>query len=168
MNLGIWVFPKRLLRTTPYGSWGHTDSRVHCRLAACRLIDWVKSSNFISWLLYNRNAFLTQTCETVNKSSKSICCYIDSEYPVSAPLLPVQRSKVVKRFVARRQICFICCQHNGDGLILINGLFDASCVKTACVLFFYQWGKIPILHSRILPAWCRQIFLWKLDFPSEN
>lgn len=54
------------------GSWGHTDSRVHCRLAAMRcLIDWVKSSNFISWLLHNRNVLNAQTCETVNKSSKS-------------------------------------------------------------------------------------------------
>ena len=34
--------------------------------------------SFISWLLHNRNAFFTQTCETVNKSSKSIDCCIGS------------------------------------------------------------------------------------------
>ena len=32
------------------------------------VIDWVKSSNFISWLECENS----QTCETVNKSSKSI------------------------------------------------------------------------------------------------
>ena len=33
------------------------------------LIDWVKSSNFISWFLYNHEIarFGVQTCETVNK-----------------------------------------------------------------------------------------------------
>ena len=44
------------------------------------IIDWVRSSNFISWLLYNRCAWYAYaTCETVNKSSKSKnICYIDS------------------------------------------------------------------------------------------
>ena len=34
----------------------------------------------MSWLLYNRCAWAHKTCETVNKSSKSDICYIDSGY----------------------------------------------------------------------------------------
>ena len=51
-------------------AYGHTDSRVHCRSATLGcLIDWVKSSNFISWFLYSHEIarFGVQTCETVNK-----------------------------------------------------------------------------------------------------
>ena len=33
----------------------------------------------MSWLLYNRCAWAHKTCETVNKSSKSDICYIDSD-----------------------------------------------------------------------------------------
>ena len=34
----------------------------------------------MSWLLYNLCAWAHETCETVNKSSKSDICYIDSGY----------------------------------------------------------------------------------------
>ena len=84
-------FQSKCYGPLPVGSQGHTDSRVHCRLAACRLIDWVKSSNFISWLLYNRNAFGTQTCETVNKSSKSIIML----YRLSSTRYPIRQCESV-------------------------------------------------------------------------
>ena len=73
-------FQEHYTRTTPSGSQGHTDSRVHCRPAAqAAIIDCVQSSNFISWFLTNRTAPAALTCETVNKSSKSSKCYIDSD-----------------------------------------------------------------------------------------
>ena len=49
--------------------WGSlTDRRVGCRCGlGDHVIDWVRSSNFISWLLYNQ-CVSTSSCETVNKS----------------------------------------------------------------------------------------------------
>ena len=49
----------------PYGQPGQMPTGNY----SCP-IDWVKSSNFISWLLYNQ-CIRTSTCETVNKSGKS-------------------------------------------------------------------------------------------------
>ena len=48
--------------------WGSlTDRRVGCRCGlGDHVIDWVRSSNFISWLLYNQ-CVSTSSCETVNK-----------------------------------------------------------------------------------------------------
>jgi len=62
-----------LRKLRPYGQPGQLPiGNFGC------LIDWVKSSNFISWLLYNQ-CTCTQLVKRSIRVVKVIICYIDSD-----------------------------------------------------------------------------------------
>ena len=134
MRMFFRVFPKRFLRDHSLGSWGHTDSRVHCRLAACRLIDWVKSSNFISWLLYNRNAFLRRLVKRSIRVVKVLLLYRLCESCISFPML-LQTVESNWFFHAMVYLEFVCCWHTRGNLILFFGWLTQAVWKYSLRLF---------------------------------
>ena len=76
-----------VLTIPPTRDRGYTDGRVKCRKPVedpgtaprVRVGNFVALLNFISWLLKSRVPRAHHTCETINKSSKSNSCYIDSD-----------------------------------------------------------------------------------------
>ena len=98
-----------MLRPPAFAGQGHTDSRVECRrpllrgLATSVALLIELKAQFYKLVTINRCFKGIQTCEMVNKSSKSNLCYIDSDlirmrFPFCAAGCEICRTLAVFRF----------------------------------------------------------------------